>query len=93
MALIVPMHARGAYVLDIDASGFLFPYLQSWPTPSRSAETLLVRREGDSVLALNDLRNRPGTALSARRSTKKIAMPTDEQLRVGGSAEGPITEA
>jgi len=51
-------------VLRIDPYRFLFPLIQSWPTPSRSAETLLVRREGDRVLFLNDLRHRKGSALT-----------------------------
>ena len=51
-------------VLRIDPYKFLFPLIQSWPTPSRSAETLLVRREGDRVLFLNDLRHRKGSALT-----------------------------
>ena len=34
-------------ILRTDAEQFLYPFVQSWPTPSRSAETLLVRRDGD----------------------------------------------
>ena len=49
----------------------LFPLIQSWPTPSSTAETLLVRRENDSVLFLNELRHRPGTALKLRYSLDK----------------------
>jgi len=33
-------------VLRSDAASYLYPLIQSWPTPSRSAETLLIRREG-----------------------------------------------
>ncbi|MDH7513081.1 MAG: PAS domain-containing protein [Clostridiales bacterium] len=51
-------------VLRSDAQAFLFPFVQSWPTPSQSAETLLVRREGEEVVCLNELRHRAGTALS-----------------------------
>src|SRR3546814_2273163 len=40
--------------------------VQTWPTTSASAETLLVRRDGDSVLFLNELRHRSGTALRLR---------------------------
>lgn len=56
----------GAIVLLSDASRFLYPLIQSWPTPSATAETLLVRRDGDSVLFLNDLRHRPDVALKLR---------------------------
>jgi PAS domain S-box-containing protein len=56
----------GAVILVSDARKFLYPLIQSWPTPSETAETLLVRRDGDDVLFLNDLRHRPGTALEFR---------------------------
>jgi PAS domain S-box-containing protein len=52
-----------AIVLVNYANYFLYPLIQSWPTPSRSGETLLVRKEGDQVLFLNDLRHRVDTAL------------------------------
>jgi len=58
--------AEGALLLLVDPRQFLYPLLQSWPAPSRSAETLLVRREGGEVLFLNDLRHRPGAALTLR---------------------------
>jgi PAS domain S-box-containing protein len=56
----------GAIILVSDARKFLYPIIQSWPTPSETAETLLVRRDGDDVLFLNDVRHRPGTALEFR---------------------------
>ncbi|MCZ2078579.1 MAG: PAS domain-containing protein [Bryobacterales bacterium] len=56
--------AIGAMVLLIDPQQFLYPQLQTWPTPSRTAETSLVRREGDHVLYLNELRHRKNSAVS-----------------------------
>ena len=53
-------------ILRTDAEQFLYPFVQSWPTPSRSAETLLVRRDGDDALFLNKLRFRPDPALTLR---------------------------
>lgn len=53
-------------LLQSHASQFLFPLIQRWPTPSPTAETLLVRRDGDAVLFLNELRHRQGTALKLR---------------------------
>lgn len=49
-------------VLDIDPGKRLYPLIQSWPTTSATAETLLVKREANSVLYLNNLRNRPKSA-------------------------------
>lgn len=64
----------GAVVMSTRASDFLYPMINHWPLPSQSAETLLVRRQGDRVLFLNDLRFRKNTALrfSAPLSTPNL---------------------
>lgn len=49
-----------------DPNDFLYPLIQSWPTPSKTSETLIVRQEGDSVLFLNELRHRKDSALKFR---------------------------
>ncbi|BBO80867.1 hypothetical protein DSCO28_14330 [Desulfosarcina ovata subsp. sediminis] len=56
----------GAIILVSNASQFLYPLIQSWPAPSKSAETVLVQRDGEEVLYLNDLRHRPNSALNLR---------------------------
>ena len=48
----------GVVVLRTDAQKLLLPMLQTWPTPSPTAETVLVRRDGDEVVFLNELRYR-----------------------------------
>ncbi|MCM8612555.1 PAS domain S-box protein, partial [Accumulibacter sp.] len=53
----------GAVILDTPVERVVFPLIQSWPTPSPTAETLLVRRHEDTVLYLNELRHRRDTAL------------------------------
>jgi PAS domain S-box-containing protein len=58
--------AAGAVVLRCDAASVLYPLILSWPTASRTAETLLVRREGDAMLFLNELRYRSHAALELR---------------------------
>ncbi|MDI6796361.1 MAG: PAS domain S-box protein [Desulfatibacillaceae bacterium] len=64
-----------ALVLRFDAESFLYPLLHSWPTISPSAETLLVRREGDSVLFLNPLRHLPEAALVLRVPLAQADLP------------------
>ncbi len=72
--VIVPLSSKkrttkeafGAILVRLDARRFLYPLIQFWPTPSLSAETLLVRRDGDAVLFLNELRHQRGTALKLR---------------------------
>jgi len=54
-------------VLRVTAQRFIFPLIQTWPTASASAETLLVRRDGESVLFLNTLRHQNGMPLTLRR--------------------------
>jgi len=61
----------GVLVLQIDPAKFLYPLIQSWPSLSRTAETLLLRKEGDTVVFLNELRHRKNTALALR-------LPIDE---------------
>ena len=56
--------AIGLLVLDIDPEQYLYPFISSWPTPSRTAETLLVRREGNAALFLNELKFQKNTALN-----------------------------
>jgi two-component system, cell cycle sensor histidine kinase and response regulator CckA len=65
----------GALVLVSDVQTYLYPLIQSWPVPSKSAESLLVRRDGDSVLFLNELRHRRRTALSFRMPLTQTTVP------------------
>lgn len=62
-------------VIRINPETFLYPLIQSWPGSSKSAETLLIRKEGDSVLFLNELRHRKDTALSLRLPLDKKRLP------------------
>jgi PAS domain S-box-containing protein len=67
--------AAAVVVLRSDAREFLYPLIQSWPTPSRSAETLLVRRMGEEVVVLTDVRHRSKTALSLRMPISRRDLP------------------
>jgi len=62
-------------VLRIDPTKYLYPLIRRWPAPSRTAETLLVRREGQDVVYLNELRLRTGTALQFRRPLSERSLP------------------
>jgi PAS domain S-box-containing protein len=56
----------GVLLLRIDPGNLLYPLIQSWPTPSKTAETYLVRKEGNDALFLNELRHKKDTALNLR---------------------------
>lgn len=62
-------------VLRSDAAAYLYPMIQSWPTPSRSGETFIVQREGDSIVFLNEARHRAGTALTLRQPLTRKEIP------------------
>ena len=65
----------GVVLARIDPHDFLYPLIQAWPTPSPSAESLLVRREVGQVLFLNELRHRQGTALTLRFPADRGPLP------------------
>jgi len=65
----------GAVILVSEAGGFLYRLVQSWPTPSRSAETMLVRRDRENVLVLNDIRFHENAALSLRIPLSRTDVP------------------
>ena len=82
LSILVPIldvgdddRAMGILVLRIDPEKYLYPYLNRWPTPSRTAESLLIRRDGNDALFLNELRFRKETALTLRVPLTQIKMP------------------
>jgi len=67
--------ARGALLMQIDPHLFLYPLIQTWPTPSSTAETLVVRREDREVVFMNELRHRTDTAFSLRFPIDSVHLP------------------
>ncbi len=68
-------------MLRLDPARFLYPLIQSWPVPSATAESLLVRREGDEVVFLNELRHQSGAALTLRLPIDDPLLPAARALR------------
>jgi len=58
-----------------DPNDFLFPLIQNWPTPSKSAETAILRVENDSVIFLNELRHLKNTALKFKIPLTQTEVP------------------
>jgi len=58
-----------------DPERYLYPLIRRLPTSSPTAETVLVRRDGDDVLYLNDLRFRENTALNLRYRLTEMYRP------------------
>jgi PAS domain S-box-containing protein len=61
----------GIFYLRIDPEKYLYPFIKRWPMPSETGETLLVRRDGNDVLYLNNLRYRTNAALNLRVSLEQ----------------------
>ena len=47
-------------------TNYLFPLIETWPTKSLTAELIVVRKEADSVLILNELKHKKNSALKFR---------------------------
>ena len=75
--------------LRSDASAFLLPLVEAWPMPSGSAETLLVQREGNDAVILNELRRATNLGSAQRQSLNRTNL-TAVQAVLGreGSFEG-----
>ena len=77
----------GLLVLQINAGKEFYPMIQRWPTASRTAETLLVRRDGNDALFLNDLKFRTNAALKLRTPLEENELARGES-RAGAGRRG-----
>ncbi len=78
-----PGIAAGVLILVIDAQDVLFPLIQIWPGTSPTGESLLVRREGNQIVYLNELRHRPGKKPGFRLPLNTPDLPAAIALREG----------
>jgi two-component system cell cycle sensor histidine kinase/response regulator CckA len=79
----------GVLRLRIDPYQVLFPLVQSWPTPSKTGETVLLRRDEDQVVFLNQLRHSKEGPLAVRLPlTKGNSIASMAAQGVEGLAEG-----
>jgi hypothetical protein len=95
--LIVPLIDRsrndnlviGLLALRIDPQQILYPLLQSWPTSSKSAETLLLRKDGDEIVYLNELRHLRNTGLILKKPASSQNLPAAMAIRgITGTIDG-----
>jgi PAS domain S-box-containing protein len=88
MAVAIPVAESGAIILKIDTSRFLYPYVESWPTATRTAETILARVDGAYIEYLSELRESRGSALNLRRRVPFARIPDDRELAAGWFFKG-----
>ena len=74
-------HLVGVVAMVIDPEVYLFPMIRSWPTPSETAETLLVHKEGSEVVFLSELKFQKGTALNLRFPLSRDDLPAARAAR------------
>ena len=67
----------GFIILRIDPSVYLFPLFNNWPTPSKTAESLLLRRDKyeNAIIYLNPLRYAKDAAMRLRVSLDSTKVP------------------
>ena len=63
-----------AIVLRMSANTFIYPLIENWPNFSRSAETLLVRKQDNDIVYLNRLRQQKDKALRLKLSLRDNAV-------------------
>jgi PAS domain S-box-containing protein len=75
--------------LRISPEEYLYPLIKKWPIPSRTAESLIIRKDGNDALFLNDLKYQKDAALNLRISLNNRNVPAVEAaLGKEGICEG-----
>ena len=86
---IVPLHRTvngnqqpvATVILHLHPENTIFPLLLAWPSASLSGETLLVAREGESVVFLNQLRHAANTAMKLKHPLSDPLLPAAVAVR------------
>ncbi|NWF89695.1 MAG: PAS domain S-box protein, partial [Ignavibacteriaceae bacterium] len=77
--ILAPIYNKGLIIANlvfrVDPSVYLYPLIKTWPYSSKSAESILIRKDGDSVLFLNELRHQKNTALKFRLPLSRKDLP------------------
>lgn len=71
----------GILIFQMDPQRYLYPLISRWPVPRQTAETLLVRRDGNDVLFLNELRFQKDAAFTMRRPLKETNLPAAQAVQ------------
>ena len=80
---------RAVAVFRVDANAYLFPLIQKWPGTSRTAETLLVMRDRNYVVYLNELRHKANTSFAVRFDADTPDLTSAMAVRgITGEVEG-----
>ena len=79
----------GTVVIEIDPNRRLYPTIKLWPVPGETGEALLVQRDGDDVVYLNELRHIRNKPLTLRRPLTETTLPAARAvLGIKGTFQG-----
>ena len=73
----------GTLIIRIDPNKFLYPFIQTWPQKSISAEAILLQIENDSLVYTNNLKFRPHAALQLKTKLNEDYRDGMELIRKG----------
>jgi len=84
LALLIPIvdsetgeTVIGLVAVSIDPAAYLYPFIQEWPVESSTtAETLIIRRDGEGALFLNQLRFDQNAAMNLRFPVSQKDLPS-----------------
>lgn len=66
----------GYLEMGINPNDYLYPLINKWPTPSKTSESLILRREGNEIVFLNPLKSKKDAALNVHfLLNSKTAIP------------------
>jgi diguanylate cyclase (GGDEF)-like protein/PAS domain S-box-containing protein len=86
-----PRRLIGLALLEMRPEIFLYDYVQSWPLGNTTGETLLVRRQKEDFLVLNDLRYRSRAALAMQLPPGSFGLPGETDAASEGR-RGPTED-
>jgi PAS domain S-box-containing protein len=83
--IVVPVMNRNnvsiaSIVFRVDPAMTFYPIVQSWPTPSKTSEILIIRKSDDSVLFLSELRFRKNSALKLKFPLTNTILPAAQAV-------------
>ncbi len=79
-----------ALMLRLNPQATIYPLIETWPTESKTTETLLVEKQGDDAVFLNTVRHSTLPPMSMRIPVTRINIPAIRAVLGGtGIYEGP----
>jgi PAS domain S-box-containing protein len=83
--LFIPVKATdkksGVFIFRINPYAELYPLLQSWPIPTKTAESIMVELRNDSVLSLSPLRRLKNAELNVKLPVSLKDLPAAKYIR------------